>query len=1015
MFTGSSELSSDTLSETQPFRQLQTMNQIGYYSTLFRNCRCDIIILLITFCLFSIQQVHSQDKPLLQFSKTGINYIVYGQVQDFITRQPLVDVRSQILTRDSVLLFEWTTNYQSGMYDVKLPFILLVPEEGDYILRFSKDGYEESVISYKVNKLRKRESAMIHEPVLLRRRAKDKTLKEVTVKATKVKFYVRGDTLVYNADAFQLEEGSMLDALIRQLPGTELKDDGRILVNGKPVESLLLNGEDFFKKDRTIMLENLPTYMVNKVQVYEKDGQMGQLLGQRIGDQNLVMDVRLKKQYEIGWMGNVEAAGGTHERYLARLFALRFTAHSRLSAFANVNNLNDRQRPGVSSEWMPVISGGLGTTHNGGVDYLINDRRHRFKLEGDAIVNHTDMRNEERTSSLSYLPGGDVYGRNRYTSYAHSLSVNTNHTWTFNRKWVNFILRPTLSFSKNRGDKASLAAMAEHELFSNETLDILFAPDVSQEKLYGVINRTKSEQKYDGHDLSTGMQMQASIKLPHTMDKLMVEARAYYTDSKQYSYTHRFYDYPKEASSLDLRNEYGRNGWESYNAVAKLTYISWVIGHNWTLMPSYEYAMDRTTQRNNLYRLDYLIPDAAEWPALGGLPSVSDWMEQTFDPNHSVSASVHNNYHVVAVKMHKEEFRNNRWRFDFNFPLSIDRKQLDYNRPALVDTAFVKHFLFFRPSLTAHNSWFRQADDGRLLCTHELDLSYEMGMEPPSMTYFVDVRTDDNPLQVFTGNKDLDVMHRHKWSAGYKWNNAAKHRLFSASADYQLTQNAVAMGYSYNRETGVYTYRPENVNGNSSVSGRLNFSTPIDKRERLMLDLNTNVSHLHSVDLSGEDADEAFRKSYVNTTYLTQGIRLNYSIGKIRIGGKSSATYTHQTSRREDFFPTDAVDFNYGLTFVADIPMGWQLSTDATMYSRRGYSDSEMNSDNLVWNIRVAKRFMKGRLNLMLDGFDVLNNLSNINRRINAQGHAETWYMSIPRYAMLHAVYRFNKSPKKRQ
>lgn len=971
-------------------------------------------ILVIIFCFLPFLQASSQKNGLLQFSKTETNYIVYGQVQDFITRQPLVDVKSQILTEDSVLLFEWVTSHQNGMQDMKLPFILLIPKEGSYLLRFNKDGYEETIIPYKVSKLRKSESSMKHSPVLLRRSPKVKTLKGVTIKATKVKFYVHGDTLVYNADAFQLEEGSMLDALIRQLPGTELKDDGRIFVNGKQVESLLLNGEDFFKKDRTIMLENLPTYMVNKVQVYEKEGQTSQLLGKNIGDQQLVMDVRLKKQYEIGWMGNIEAAGGTHERYLARLFALRFTAHSRLSAFANVNNLNDKQRPGVSSEWMPEISEGLSTTHNGGVDYLINDRRNRFKLEGEAVVNHTDTRNEERTTSQSYLPNGDAYGRNRYAAYAHSLNMSTNHTWTFSPEWVNFIVRPTFTFAKTQGDKAGLAAMAEHELYSNETLDTLLAPDVTPDKLAGIINRTRSQQKYNGHDLTAGMQMQASIKLPHTMDKLMVETRGYYTDNLQYNYTHKLYDYPKESIPIDRRNEYGRNGANNHSVAAKLTYVSWVMGHNWTLMPSYEYATDRTKQQNRLYRLDYLTSDVSEWPELGVLPSVSDWMEQTFDPHHSVFATAKNNYHVVALKMHKEEFQNNHWRFDFNFPLSIDRKHLEYYRPALVDTAFVKQYLFFRPSLMARHNWHRQSKDGYLLATHELELNYEMGMDAPTMSYFVDVRTDDNPLQVFTGNNNLEVMYRHRWSAGYKWNNTKKHRLFAASADYQLTQNAVAMGYSYNRETGVYTYRPENVNGNQNVSGRLNFSTPIDKHEHLMLDLNINVSYLHSVDLSSDAVDETFKKSYVNTTYLTPGIRLNYSISKVRIGGKASVTYTHQTSMREGFFPLNAADFNYGLTFIADISKGWQLSTDATMYSRRGYTDSEMNSDNFVWNIRVAKKFMKGRLNLMLDGFDVLNNLSNINRHINAQGHTETWYMSIPRYAMLHAVYRFNISPKKK-
>ena len=78
----------------------------------------------------------------------------------------------------------------------------------------------------------------------------------MVVKATKVKSIIKATTIVYNADAFQLGEGSMLDALIRQLPGAELSKDGRIYVNGKFVESLLLNGKDFFRGDNTVMFEN---------------------------------------------------------------------------------------------------------------------------------------------------------------------------------------------------------------------------------------------------------------------------------------------------------------------------------------------------------------------------------------------------------------------------------------------------------------------------------------------------------------------------------------------------------------------------------------------------------------------------------------------------------------------------------------------------------------------------------------------------------------------------------------
>lgn len=81
------------------------------------------------------------------------------------------------------------------------------------------------------------------------------------------------------------------------------------------------------------------------------------------------------------------------------------------------------------------------------------------------------------------------------------------------------------------------------------------------------------------------------------------------------------------------------------------------------------------------------------------------------------------------------------------------------------------------------------------------------------------------------------------------------------------------------------------------------------------------------------------------------------------------------------------------------------------MYSRQSYSDKSLNTDTPVWNLRVAKKFLKGRLSVMLNSFDILDNISDIRQALNAQGRTETWPLSIPRYAILHAVYRLSKSP----
>lgn len=51
----------------------------------------------------------------------------------------------------------------------------------------------------------------------------------------------------------------------------------------------------------------------------------------------------------------------------------------------------------------------------------------------------------------------------------------------------------------------------------------------------------------------------------------------------------------------------------------------------------------------------------------------------------------------------------------------------------------------------------------------------------------------------------------------------------------------------------------------------------------------------------------------------------------------------------------------------------------------------------------------------MADGFDILNQLSNIQRTLNGKGRTEVRTNIIPRYVLFHAVYRFNIMPKKKK
>ena len=215
-----------------------------------------------------------------------------------------------------------------------------------YIIKATHPDYETTYMAYEIKHVARNRDFEV--PGIRMKRIQrsnyDKeggTLQEVVVKATKVKMVYKGDTIVFNADAFNVPEGSMLDGLIKQLPGVELKDDGEIFVNGKKIENLTLNGADFFKGKNKIMLENLPHYTVKNVQVFNKRTPKSEFLGRDVEDKEYTMDVVLKKEYSVGGTVNLEAGYGTDDRYKARGFGLRYTDRTRAVLFGGMNNLNE--------------------------------------------------------------------------------------------------------------------------------------------------------------------------------------------------------------------------------------------------------------------------------------------------------------------------------------------------------------------------------------------------------------------------------------------------------------------------------------------------------------------------------------------------------------------------------------------------------------------------------------------------------------------------------------------------
>lgn len=954
--------------------------------------------------------------PSLAFASDLDSVWVMGWPKDAFTMEPVIEgTIAELLSEDSVFIEkvapEWNEQFRpNSCFSIKVP-----SRNGTYIIRVSNPEFFTTTKKFTI-RVGKRENIFSIGLLKMRRRpVREITLDEVQVRATKIKFYTHGDTLIYNADAFNLTEGSMLDALVEQLPGAELKRDGRIFVNGKQVESLLLNGKDFFKDDNTVLLDNLPAYTVNQVQVYNRQSELSETLGREVDEGSYVMDIKLKRQYQVGWLSNAEVGKGTENRWLARLFALRFTPQSRISLFANLNNVNESRKPGRNGEWSPSdISGGLYTTKTGGLDYMVSDKYRNFEVEGEVRAQRTDNDNQTQQITENFLSGGNTYGRRWYMGESSKTSVNTNHKLRLKLGPENAIndiqlfIKPNFSYMRTKDWGNTLAAEFNQDATTYIGLkDSLSMTDIGVELARILVNKTRQEKQSNGYLLSGGGAVNLYFKIPYTSDGLSIDADV--NASHRTNETHDLYrlDY---GPNTDHRRRY-------FDSPSDILTVNASIGYSraldpkweWAITPRLDYTYKYTSQENSLYRLDRLEEMTNAAP--GMLPSTRESLLSALDQENSYMSkeSTHELTLGFRGRWDKNERENGqrtaRWRFTWDPRLKLVPERLHFEQ----ETDLCNKRLVLLPSV--HLELLRNTNGLK----HEVELQADFRQSLPPMFSLLELRFDSDPLNITEGNADLLRTTVYSFTGRYRsdqWLNTRKQTL-SANIAVNIYRNSVATGYIYNKLTGVRTYHPENVNGNWDAEAKIAFSTPIGQKRYFEFRASLSDHYYNSVDLIGIEGEEQTSESIVRTNYLQTPLSLEYSYEKMRFGVRTHLAWNSATSLRKGFHTVNAADLSYGIYGQVPLPWHMQLSSDLTYYTRYGYADEVMNSRDLVWNAQLSKSIVQGNLTFSLVGFDILGQLSNITHTLSSQARVETWRNAIPRYALLRISYRLNVKPRK--
>ena len=945
-----------------------------------------LIILTVMLCLCTNMQAQD-DSTKVAKKKNGRKIELYGEVYDSFTKakvKAFMEVmRTDSTVVDTMTCWTWGTN---SYYDLKVP-----AENADYIIHATADGYEDAYLNYQLRHIARNSSFKL--PRILMKKKSDDVWREydlngVEVKGTRVKIAYRGDTLVYNASAFNLPEGSMLDGLISQMPGAELKDNGDIYINGRKIDYLTLNGKDFYKGQNKVMLDNLPYFTVKELKVYDKRTKNSEMAGRDIEAKEYVMDVQLKREYSRGYMANIEAGGGTEHRYMARMFALYYDDHSRISVFGNTNNVNETRRPGGEGEWSPSnMPQGLRKTRQAGIDINTEDKDKNIEEELSATLEWSDADDWSRTSSETFATDGNIFRGSETKRQQKDFRFSARNQFRLNKP---IQLNSYITVDYNDG-KANTS---------------------SQDSTYRqyLINQTQSAGLNKYRTLNTSAMLYWMKKFDWG-DYISILFNGNYFKQKPNEQFRRTNISYHGSDTNDLRDFYTDTHSNSYNYQTTVNYAL-QFPNQWFVEPAISYSQGMRNRHNSNYRLDWLgdtKSNAANadgttydpYHQLGWLPSSYETLMSTLDDSNSNNSQ--NLTRTVAAEVEVQHSTDQAY-LTMGMKLSRSFERMHYIGSGL-DTIAHRNYTQFEPSLTFYN-WASKKGIRYIY--------YNMSISRPDMASLMPTTNNTNPLSVRLNNPNLKPQTQHNLALHLEFNNDSLKHFLSLWSSLSISQNNWGTRTTYNEQTGGYTYRNENINGNWGCNIGENYQIPIDKRKLLTFKQKTEVNYYHSVDFDiAYTTAAAQRHSTVNNWTLNERLEIEYQKDKLTASVMGSASWRRSTGDRQNFEAISAFDYEYGGRLMYTIPwVRLSLATDIKMFSRRGYNSSMMNTDDLVWNAELSRPLLKERMTLKLTAFDLLHQLSNKQYSVNAQGRTETWTNCIPRYVMLTVAYKFTRKPK---
>lgn len=919
-------------------------------------------LLIIYVSLFCLQGV------LAQNVNRNLSLIILDSISD----TKLEDVSVTICNAKDTILVRYGWTKSNGEISIQgLPF-------GKFILFLNHPTYAQYVTYLEINNftpLNKIETIKLSQATLL--------LKEVVIQGNGAGIIIKGDTIQYNSNSFVVEQNAKVEDLLKQIPGLQIDNYGKISAYGKKVDKILVDGEEFFGSDPTLVTRNIRGDMVRNIQIFDKRSDQASFTGIEDGIRTKTINVSLKEDKKKGYFGQINSGYGTQNFFQEQIMFNLFTDKTKFALFGNLANTGKVGLSGSENDKF-------------GINYVSNKLIFRGII--GSLRNESDEAGTEIYNGKGYPIARNAgvhfdtkWNSNNKKTFNTNVSLgsitinNLQNTITINDLPLNSIRSLINQSSTNYSSKNKFDATYSNQFDTLTNLKI---------SIDGGLNKSNMENNVSGTTIGKDLNQINSIesmdnnignqyyfnaselynkklhKARRTMSLLLSQTINESNNNDYLVVSNNFYANNGALSRKSVINQYRPMISRSKIFGGNFTYTE-PITPNISLVASYGLGFT-----NSLYRRKAFNLSAAGIYDLLDLEFTNDFGFNEFDRRAILTFNYNKNRQTLALS---------------NELSTIDFKQTDWSANKL----FKLKYTTYIPTINYLNN------QGSYI----LRFNYRGEAILPTIEQIQPIISNNDPLNILIGNTSLKPAYKHEVGFTYLLSKPLLKQSLNFEMSYALVSDPIVNDINTDFD-GITTYRFSNLTNKKKID--FNLSSNYTKKIK-DFDLNTSLSLNYNFNTSFSFSNSLV----VQRNTQIYGGRLYFFKFKLK-------KYNFTVNLIPSYVNSKLLLGNYvdnsGYTFTSNVDMTVFLSKRTSIGSNTKYLYQsktkifEQNYNLFLLNVSLVKRFLSTEnLRLTISINDLLNQNLGFNRYSYGALSTQNTYSTIKRYCMFSLKWDFSK------